>query len=45
VDFFSVMFGEKQIKDFSYLEPLTNDMLDHLIWWTKTLKGGRSNVA
>jgi NAD(P)H-dependent FMN reductase len=45
IDFFSVMFGEKQINEFPYLEPLTNDMLDHLIWWAKTLKDGRSKVA
>ena len=44
-DFFSVMFGEKQIGEFSYLEPLTNDMLDHLGWWTKTLKERRQKAA
>ncbi len=45
VDFFSVMFGEKKIEECAYLDPLTTDMLDHLAWWTKILKEGRSKVA
>jgi len=45
VDFFSVMFGEKKIEECTYLEPLTNDMLDHLAWWAKVLKEGRGQVA
>jgi NAD(P)H-dependent FMN reductase len=43
VDFFSVMSGNKKIEEFSYLEPLTNDMLNHLAWWAKSLKEGRKN--
>ncbi|MDD4220329.1 MAG: NAD(P)H-dependent oxidoreductase [Bacilli bacterium] len=41
VDFFSVMEGKKQFKDFPYLEPLVEDMLEHLAWWTKALKQAR----
>ncbi|MDY0372458.1 MAG: NAD(P)H-dependent oxidoreductase [Sphaerochaetaceae bacterium] len=41
VDFFSVMEGKKEFKDFPYLEPLITDMLDNLAWWTRALKHAR----
>ena len=43
-DFFSIMNGQKQIKDLGYLESLVEQMLEHLSWWTHALKTARETT-
>ncbi len=43
-DFYSIMNGQKQFKDYSYLDSLVNTMLDQLSWWTLALKTARERV-
>ena len=40
-DFFKIMTGEGKVADLTYLEPLVEEMLDQLTWWTKALKEAR----
>lgn len=42
-DFLAVMNGQKKVAELTYLEDLTNTMLDQLTWWTKALKNARES--
>lgn len=43
-DFFALMQGQKEVKDFAYLNDLATDLLEHLAWWTTALKQARERT-
>lgn len=44
-DFVALVQGNKNIDELSYLEPLTQEMLNQLAWWTTALKRARETEA
>ncbi|MFP4152653.1 MAG: NADPH-dependent FMN reductase [Alkalispirochaeta sp.] len=40
-DFMALMQGQKEVREFTYLEPLAAEMLDQLAWWATALKNAR----
>jgi len=44
-DFRAALFSGKEISELTYLEPLANEMLDQLAWWTKALRNARKEVS
>jgi NAD(P)H-dependent FMN reductase len=40
-DFMALMQGQKEVSEFTYLEPVAAEMLDQLAWWATALKNAR----